>query len=148
MRAMWRMLCPKMSTNHHNQTQLGFISQGLFATVKHAKVTGLWFMEIMETRGCSNLNSSVAIYQLYCLVIDNALLTLITATLMRTFTFAKMNSALKVYGGADPAPQDRRIGPSPGFHLSIPVTQRMKRFVNKVYLKQLKSSSCQWKSMI
>ncbi len=38
-----------------------------------------------------------------------------------------MNSALKVYGGADPALQDKRIGPSPGFHLSIPVTQRMKR---------------------
>jgi hypothetical protein len=31
--------------------------------------------------------------------------------------------ALEVYGGADPALQDIRIGPSPGFHLSIPVTQ-------------------------
>jgi hypothetical protein len=30
---------------------LGFISQGLFATVKHAKVTGLWFMKIMEMCG-------------------------------------------------------------------------------------------------
>jgi hypothetical protein len=49
--------------------------------------------------------------------------TLITATLVRTFTFAKMNSALKVYGGTDPAPQYKRIGPSPGFHLSIPVIQ-------------------------
>jgi hypothetical protein len=29
---------------------------------------------------------------------------------MRTFTFAKMNSNLIVYGGADPAPQDKRIG--------------------------------------
>jgi hypothetical protein len=105
-------------------------------------------MEIMGLRGCSNLNSSVATYQLYCLVIDKALLTLIIATLMRTFTFAKMNTALKVYGGADPAPQDKRIGQSPGFHLSIPVTQQMKRLVNKAYLKQLKSSSCQWKSMI
>ena len=45
------------------------------------------------------------------------------AILMRTFTFAKMNSALKVYGGTDPALQDKRIGPSPGFHLSIPVSQ-------------------------
>ncbi len=43
--------------------------------------------------------------------------------IMRTFTFAKMNSALKVYGGEDPALQDKRMGPSPGFHLSIPVTQ-------------------------
>ncbi len=85
-----------MSTNHPNQTQLGFISQGLFATVKHAKVTRLWFMEIMEMLGCSNLNSSVATYQLYCLVIDKALLTLIAATLMRTFTFTKMYLALKV----------------------------------------------------
>jgi hypothetical protein len=40
-----------------------------------------------------------------------------------TFTFAKMNLSLKVYGGADPAPQDKRIGPSPGFHLSNPMTQ-------------------------
>jgi hypothetical protein len=54
---------------------------------------------------------------------DKALLTLITATLMRTFRFAKMNFAQKVYGGADPALQDKRIGPSPGFQLSIPVTQ-------------------------
>jgi hypothetical protein len=137
-----------MSTNHPKQTQLGFVSQGLFATVKHAKVTGLWFMEIMEMRGCSNLNSFLATYQLYCLVIDKALLTLITAILMRTFTSTKMNSALKVYGGADPALQDKRIGPSPGFHLSIPVTQRIKRLVNKAYLKQLKSSSYQWKSVI
>ena len=66
-------------------------------------------MEKMETRGCSNLNSFVATYQLYCLVIDKALLTLITATRMRTFTFAKMNLALKVYGGADPALQDKRM---------------------------------------
>jgi hypothetical protein len=70
------------------------------------------------------------------------------AILMRTFTFAKMNLALKVYRGADPAPQDKRIGPSPGFHLPIPVTQRMKRLVKKAYLKQLKSSSCQWKNLI
>jgi hypothetical protein len=96
-----------MSINHPNQTHLGFISQGLFATVKHVKVTGLWFMQIMEMRGCSNLNSSMAIYQLYYLVIDKALLTLITATLMRTFTFAKIYSAFKVYEGADPAPQDK-----------------------------------------
>ncbi len=54
------------------QTQLGFISQGLFATVKHAKVTGLLFTEIMEMHGCSNLNSFVATYHLYCLVIDKA----------------------------------------------------------------------------
>ncbi len=80
-------------------------------------------MEIMKTHGCSNLNSFVATYQLYCLVIDKALLTSNTATLMRTFTFAKMNLALKVYGGADPTLQDKGIGPSPGFHLSIPVTQ-------------------------
>jgi hypothetical protein len=93
-------------------------------------------------------SESVATYQMYCLVIDKALLTLITATLIRTFTFAKINSALKVYRGADPAPQDKKIGPSPGFHLSIPMTQRMKTLVNKAYLKQLKSSSCQWKSMI
>jgi hypothetical protein len=73
-------------------------------------------MEIMEMRGCSNLNSFMATYQLYCLVIDKALLTLITATLIRTFTFAKMTLALKVYGGASPALQDKRIGPSPGFH--------------------------------
>ncbi len=106
---------------------LGFISQGLFATVKQAKVTGLWYMEIMGMRGCSYLNSFVATYQLYCLVIDKALLTLITATLMRTFTFAKMNLALKAYGGTDPALQDKRIGLSSRFHLSIPVTQRMKR---------------------
>jgi hypothetical protein len=112
-----------MSTNHPQQTHLRFISQGLFARVKHAKVTGFWFMEIMETRGCSNLNSFVATYKLYCLVIDKALLKLITATLMRTFAFSKMNSALKVYGDADPALQDKRIGPSPGFHLSISVTQ-------------------------
>jgi hypothetical protein len=97
-------------------------------------------MEIMKTRGCSNLNSFVATYQLYCLVIDKALLALITDTPMRTFIFAKMNLALKVYGGADPALQDKRIGPSPGFYLSIPVTQRMKRLVNKAYLKQLNSS--------
>jgi hypothetical protein len=77
-----------MSTNYPKQTQLGFISQGLFATVKHAKVTGLWFIEIMEMHGCSNLNSFVATYQLYCLVIDKPLLTLITAPLMRIFTFA------------------------------------------------------------
>ncbi len=76
--------------------------------------------------GCSNLNSFVATYQLYCLVIDKALLTLITATLIRTFTLAKMNSALKVYGGTDPALQDKRLGPSPGFHLSIPVTTNEK----------------------
>ncbi len=105
----------------------GVYITGHFATVKHAKVTGLWFMEIMEMHGCSNLNYFVATYQLYCLVIDKALLTLITATLMRTFTFAKMNLALKVYGGADPALQDKRIGPTPGFHLSIPGTQRMKK---------------------
>ncbi len=68
--SMWRMLCSriylvviwswkllKTSTNHPKQSQLGFISQGLFATVKHATVAGLWFMEIIETRGCSNLNS-------------------------------------------------------------------------------------------
>jgi hypothetical protein len=102
----------------------------------------------MEMSGCSTLNSSIATYQLYCLVIDKALLTLITATFMRAFTFTKMNSALKVYRGADPAPQDKRIGPSPVFHLSIPVTQQMKRLAKKVYLKQLKSSSCQWKSVI
>ncbi len=112
-----------MSTNNPEQTQFGFISQGLFATVKHAKVTGLWFMEMMEMRGCSNLNSSMATHQLYSLNIDKALLTLITATLMTTFTFTKMNLALKVCGGADLAIQDKRIGPSPGFHLSIPVTQ-------------------------
>jgi hypothetical protein len=100
-------------------------------------------MEIVETRGYSNLNSFMATYQLYCLVIDKALLTLITATPMRTFTFAKMNSALKVSEGADPALEDKRIGPSPGFYLSIIVTQRMKRLLNKAYLKQLKSSSCQ-----
>jgi hypothetical protein len=94
----------KMSTNHSNQTQLGCISQGLFAKVKHTKVTRLWFMEIMEMCGCSNLYSSMATYQLYCPVIDKACLTLISATLMRTFTFAKMNLALKVYGAADPAP--------------------------------------------
>jgi hypothetical protein len=126
----------KISTIHPNQTELGFISQGLFARVKHAKVIRLWFMEIMETRGCSNLNSSMATYQLYCLVIDKAILTLITVTLKRIFTFSKMYSALKVYGGADPAPQDKKIGPSPGFHLFIPVTQGMKRLVNKAYLKQ------------
>jgi hypothetical protein len=80
-------------------------------------------MEIMETCGCSNMNLSMATYQLHCLVIDKVLLTLITATLMRTFTFTKMNPALKVHRGAEPAPQDKRIGPSPGFHLSIPVTQ-------------------------
>jgi hypothetical protein len=112
-----------MSTNHPNQTQLWFISHGLFATVKHAKVTELWFMEIMKMGGCTNLNSSGPTYQLYCLVMDKALLTLITATLMRTFTFAKMNLDLIVVGGADPALQDKRIGPSPGFHVSIPVTQ-------------------------
>jgi hypothetical protein len=55
---------------------------------------------------------------------------------------------LIVYGGAAPAPQNKRIGTSPGFHLSIPVTQQIKRLGNKVYLKQLKSSSCQWKSMV
>jgi hypothetical protein len=121
---------------------IGVNITGPFCNSETHKVTGLWFMEIMETRGCSNLNSSMATYQLYCLVIDKALLTLITATLMMTFTFAKMNSALKVYGGTDPAPHDKRIGPSPGFHLSIPVTKQMKRLVNKVYLKQLKSSSC------
>jgi hypothetical protein len=54
----------KMSSNQPKQTQLGFISQGLFATVKHAKVTGLWFMEIMETCECSNLNSFVDTNQL------------------------------------------------------------------------------------
>jgi hypothetical protein len=112
-----------MSTNHPKQTQLGFISQGIFATVKHAKVLGLWFMEIIEKHGCSNLNSFVATYQLYCLVIDKALLTLFTATLMRTFTFAKMNLALKVYGGVDSALRAKKIGPSPEFHVSIPVTQ-------------------------
>jgi hypothetical protein len=79
---------------------------------------------------------------------DKALLTFNTATLLRTFTFTKMNLNLIVYGGADPAPQDKRIGPFPGFHLSIPVTQQMKRFGNKEYLEQLYSSSCQWKSMI
>jgi hypothetical protein len=42
----------------------------------------------------------------------------------------------------------QKIGLPPGFHLSIPVTQQMKRLVNKAYLKQLKSSSCQWKSVI
>jgi hypothetical protein len=42
-----------MSTNHPNQTQLGFISQGFFAAVKHARVTGLWFMEVIGMRGCS-----------------------------------------------------------------------------------------------
>ncbi len=130
------------------KVQLGFISQGLFATVKQTTVTELWFMEIMEMCGCSNLNSFMATYHLYCLVIDKALLTLITATLMRTFTFAKMNLALKVYRGADPALQDKRLGTSPGFHLSIPVTQQLKRLVNRGYLKQLKFSSCQWKSMI
>jgi hypothetical protein len=66
-------------------------------------------MKIMETHGCSYLNSSVVTYQLYCLVMDKASLTLITATLMRIFTFTKMNSDLIVYGGADPAPQDKRI---------------------------------------
>ncbi len=55
-------------------------------------------------RECSNLNSCVATYQLYCLIMDKALLPLITATLMRTFAFAKMNSDLIAYGGADPAP--------------------------------------------
>jgi hypothetical protein len=76
----------------------------------HAKVTGLWFMEIIEMQGGSNLNSSMATYQLYCLVMVKALLALITATLMKTFTFVKMNLDLIVYGGADPAPQDKRIG--------------------------------------
>jgi hypothetical protein len=66
-------------------------------------------MEIMEMRGCSNLNSFVATYQLYCLAVDKALLTLITAILMRTLAFVKMNLALKVYRCADPAPQDKRI---------------------------------------
>jgi hypothetical protein len=119
-----------MSTNHPKQTLSRFISQGLFATVKHAKVTGLWFMEIIERCGCSNLNLFVATYQLYCLVIDKALSALNTATLMRTFTFAKMNLALKVYGGVNKALHDKRIGPSPEFHLSIPVIQRMKRLAN------------------
>jgi hypothetical protein len=64
------------------------------------------------------------------------------------FTFTKMNLALKVYGGSDPALQDKRIEPSPGFCLSIPVTQQMKRLVSKAYLMQSKSSSCQLKSVI
>ncbi len=42
----------------------------------------------------------------------------------------------------------QKIGLSPGFHLSIPVTQQKKRLKNKAYLNQLNSSSCQWKSMI
>jgi hypothetical protein len=92
------------NVNKSSKTNLiGVYITGPFATVKHAKVTGLWFMEIIKMHGCSNPNSFVATYQLYCLVIDKALLTLITATLMRTFTIAKLNSALKVYGGADPA---------------------------------------------
>jgi hypothetical protein len=36
----------------------------------------------------------------------------------------------------------------PRFHLTIPVTQQMKRLINKAYLKQLNSSSCQWTSVI
>jgi hypothetical protein len=99
----------------------------------------------METHGCSNLNLSMANYQLYCLGMDKALLPLITATLMRIFIFAKMNLDLIVYGGTDPVPQDKRIGPSPGFHFSIPVTQQMKRLVNRAYLKQVNSLSCQRK---
>jgi hypothetical protein len=47
-----------------------------------------------------------------------------------------------------PAPQDKRIRPSPGFHLSIPVTQGMRTLVKNAYLKQSNSSSCQWKSVI
>jgi hypothetical protein len=36
----------------------------------------------------------------------------------------------------------------PRIHLSIPVTQQMKRLLNEAYLKQLKSFSCQWKCVI
>ncbi len=45
---------------------IGVYITGPFFNIKHTKVTGLWFMEIMEMRGCSNLNSFVATYQLYC----------------------------------------------------------------------------------
>ncbi len=86
---------------------IGVYITGTFCNSITPKSHWVQFMEIMEMHGCSNLNSFVATYQLYCLVIDKALLTLITATLMMTFTFAKMNSALKVYGGADPALQDK-----------------------------------------
>jgi hypothetical protein len=141
-----------MSTNHPNQTQLGFISHGLFAMVNHANITGLWFMEIMETRGCSNLNSSMATYQLYCLVKDKALLTLITtlitATLMEDIHICKDEfgpDSVSRRRSSTTGQQNRTI---PRICLFIPVTQQMKRLVNKKYLKQLNSSSCQWKSVI
>ncbi len=137
-----------MSTNHPNQTQLGFISQGLFTMVKHANVTGLLFMEIIETHGCSNLNSSVATYQLYCLVIDKALLISITATLMEDIHIRKYEfgpDSVSRHRSSTTGQQNRTI---PRICLSIPVTQQMKRLVNKVYLKQLNSASCRWKSVI
>jgi hypothetical protein len=87
---------------------IGVYITGPFCNGKTSKSHWVVVMEIMETCGCSNLNSSVANYQLYCLVMDKALLTLITAALMRAFTFAKINLDLIVYGGADPAPQDKK----------------------------------------
>ncbi len=87
--------------------------------VKQARATGLWLTEIVVPHVCSNLNSLEAPYHKCYHAINRAILTLITATLMRTLTFAKMNSDLIVYGGANLKQESL----SPEFHLSIPVTQ-------------------------
>ena len=51
----------EVAENGPIQTQSQFTSRDPFATVKHARATGLWFMEIVVPLGWLNLYLSEAI---------------------------------------------------------------------------------------